>query len=124
LMIEAMTVAKHEKVYNSTTHDPVSIKEVIQTTEKVTGKKPELKIASKEFLEKNKVGPWSDLPLWLNGKNLIIDHSKLQRDFSYTLTPFEESVLKTVEYYKSINWPVGTYGLSLDKEKKLISKLK
>jgi 2'-hydroxyisoflavone reductase len=122
LMIEAIAMARHSKVYNAATHDPVSVKEIIKTAAGVSGKEPELVYATPGFLKNNEVQPWSDLPLWVNA-NMVIDYSRIKKDFKFGLTSFADSVRKTSEYYNSLGWTTCKSGLSLKKEKELIAKL-
>lgn len=123
LIRKAIDIPKHNRVYNATTHDMVSIKEFLNITAKQLGKSPEYINASKEFLDENKVIPWAELPLWLGGMDLILDNSKAVRDFGMTFRSFTDSVKGSIEYYSSLDWPEPKYGISAEREKELIKKL-
>ena len=103
LIKSAINVENHRKVYNAETHDAVTLKEYIDIACRSLGKNPELINTSSEFLEENKVQPWSDLPVWLGGMNLVLDISKAQRDFPVKYHSFEDSVKGCIDYYSSLN---------------------
>lgn len=123
LIKAAITVDKHNSVYNASTHSEVSLKEYIDIASRQLDKSPGLVNASIEFLEEQKVNPWGDLPLWLGGMNLILDNSKAINDFRVIFHTFPESVKGCIDYYSSLSWPEPKYGISAEKESELISKL-
>jgi hypothetical protein len=73
-------------------------------------------------LEENKVQPWSDLPLWLGGMNLVLDNSKVLNDFPVKFQSFQDSLKGCIDYYSSLGWKEPAYGISPAKEKELINK--
>jgi 2'-hydroxyisoflavone reductase len=123
LIRKSIDAENHNKVYNASTHDEVSLKHYIDTASELLGRHPELINASPEFLEENKVNPWGDLPLWLGGSNLILDNSKAIRDFGVKFHSFTNSVKGCIDYYSSLGWPEPKYGISKEKEKELLKKL-
>lgn len=123
ILFESINIQKHRKVYNGTTHDPVSLKEFLDIAAKETRREPDYVSASTDFLHDNEVHEWGDLPMWITGFDMNFDNSKLRADFKSKLTSFPDSVKKTVEYYEHLGWKEGRYGLRLDKEKELIQKL-
>lgn len=123
ILFESINIEKHRKVYNGTTHDPVSLKEFLDLTAKEIGSKPKYVSASADFLHDNEVNEWADLPMWITGFDMNFDNTRLKTDFISKLTSFPESVKKTIEYYESSGLTEGRYGLRLEKEKELIHKL-
>jgi 2'-hydroxyisoflavone reductase len=123
LIKSSINTEKHNKVYNAVTHPAVSMKEFIDIVCMHLGKNPELVNASIEFLEQNKIRPWMDLPLWLDGMDLVTDNSRAMKDFPVKFHSFEESVKRTIDYYNSLGWPVPKYGISAEREMELINKL-
>lgn len=123
LIVEAIEIEKHRNIYNATTHDALTIPESIEIISEVLNKNPEHVLATDEYLEKNDVKEWSDLPLWLKDINLNIDNSKLKEDFKTNLTPYKRAVEQTIEYYNSLNWPVPKEGLSAERELELIKNI-
>ena len=119
---KALTITGHKNIYNAVTHDPVSIKDIFNTAAKELNTDPELINASGKFLTDNDVQPWSDIPLWLGGPDLMLDNSKMKLDFGIKLESFVDSVRGCIKYYNKLGWPVPKYGLSLEKEKELIGK--
>lgn len=124
LLRAAIDIGNHDKVYNASTHDMVSLKQYNDIASELLGKSPEFINGSEEFLTENKISPWSDLPLWLGGTNLLMDYSKAEKDFGIKFHTFPDSVKGSIEYYSSLGWPEPQYGISKEKEKELIDKLK
>lgn len=123
IIIKGITIKDKKDIYNTTTHGPKSLMEIIETIGKVSEKKPDLISASTEFLKSNKVSEWADLPLWLTS-DLLIGNSALKNDFGIDFDSFEESVKKTFDFFNKLGWMEGKYGLSLKRESDLINLLK
>lgn len=125
IVLEAMSVKKHRNVYNAVTHTiPVSIKEIIEIASNLLKTSPKLISAPVEFLRENNVTEWMDLPMWIHEKDLVMDNTRLLEDFKTPLYTFEESVDKTINYYGTLGWNEGKYGLRVERERELIGKLK
>ncbi len=124
LIKASVSIEKHDKVYNASTHSEVSLKEYIDIASQLLERNPELVNVSVEFLEENKVNPWGDLPLWLGGSNLILDNSKAIQDFGVKFHSFDEAVQGCIDYYSSLGWQIPKYGLSKEKEMELLNKLR
>jgi len=120
----AIDADKHNKVYNAVTQPAVSIKEYLDTASRLLDKHPMLINGTPEFLKKNKVEPWSDMPLWLGGMDLVLDYSKALRDFPVKYSSFEDSLNGCIDYHSSLNWPEPKYGLGAEREQELLEKLK
>ena len=116
----SLSVQKHDGVYNAVTHDPVTIKDIINAAAKVLNTSPKLINAAGKFLAEKNVQPWADIPLWLGGPHLMLDNAKVKKDFGISFKSFEDSVNGCVAYYSSLGWQVPKYGLTLEREKELI----
>ena len=123
LIVEAIEIEKHRNIYNATTHDAVTLPETIEIISKLMEKNPEHVNASDEFLDKNDVKEWQDLPLWLKNLNLVCDNTKLKEDFKTNLTPFTRATEQTIAYYESLGWPVPKTGLSEEREMELVQEI-
>ncbi len=123
LIQRAIDIPKHNKVYNAVTHEPVSFKEYLDTASDFLDKSPEYINASSEFLVKNNVVPWQDLPGWIGEFDLIIDNSKALNDFPVKFCSFKESIKGCIDYYSDLSWPEPKYGLNPAIESELINKL-
>jgi 2'-hydroxyisoflavone reductase len=123
LIEKAIDIKEHGKVYNAVTHDAVSIKEYLDLSCKLLGKQPEFIDASSGFLGEKEVTPWGDLPIWLDGMDLIVDNRKAIKDFKTDFVSFEESLKGCIEYYSSLGWPVPITGLKAEKEAELMDLL-
>jgi len=123
IIFEAFDISSHQKVYNAVTHQPVSIKEIAETASRILNTTPSYINAPLEFLRENNITEWMDLPIWLSGFDLLLDNSRLLNDFKTPLCTFSESVKKSIDYFNSLGWNEGKYGLRVEREKELIKKL-
>ena len=123
LIVEAIDIDKHRKVYNAPTHQPVSIKELLQTTCSILKTSPEILNAPAEFLDKYDIMQWQDIAMWIHGFDMLFDNKRLKEDFKTQFHSFTESVAKTIDYYSSEGWKLPQYGISPGKEDELIEKL-
>ena len=120
---ESISIEKFRKVYNAVTHPPVSLKEIVETASQITGTSPRFINAPLDFLRENNVSEWVDLPVWINDFDLVLDNARLLNDFKAKPVPLEESISKTIDYYDSLGWNEGKYGIRVERERELIQKL-
>lgn len=124
LIETAINTDKHNKVYNAVTHDPVSIKELILTAGIKLNKAPKIINSPGKFLTDSGIQPWADIPMWLGGPDMMLDNSRVKKDFGIKFGSFEDSIEGCIEYYSSLGWPEPKYGLKPDRELELIAELK
>jgi len=120
LIEKSITIRNHNKIYNAVTHDPVSNNEYINISAGILNTSPELVSAPGDFFVKNQIQPWGDIPMWLGGPDLMLDNTKVKKDFGIEFKSFKSSVQGCIDYYTSLGWPVPKYGISIEKEKELI----
>jgi hypothetical protein len=123
IILESIEIKEHNKIYNASTHSPVTLMEFLNITSSLLKRSPRFINATNEFLREHNVSEWIDLPMWLSRFEMLFDNTRLLEDFSTKLSSFEESVDKTLSYYGSLGWNEGKYGLRVEKEKELIKKL-
>lgn len=120
---ESITLEKHRKIYNASTHEPVSLREFVLKACDLLNTSPEILNAPAEFLEKYEVIQWQDIAMWISDFDMLFDNSRLKEDFDTKFHTFDESLEITIEYYSALGWKLPRYGLSPDKENELIGKL-
>jgi 2'-hydroxyisoflavone reductase len=120
IVLKAVETPQHQRIYNTTTHPIISLRELVMTMATVNNNNPEWIIASLAFLEAEKIQPWTDLPLWINGDFLMLDNTRLLNDLQPTLTPLAESLKQTATYYENLKWYLPKAGISLPDEDELI----
>jgi 2'-hydroxyisoflavone reductase len=123
LIESAISVDKHNKLYNAVTHSPVTLKHYVDEAANLLGTKPDFINAGMDFIESEKLVPWGDLPAWIGSMELCADNSKALRDFPVNFLSFDSSLKSCIDYYSSLNWPVPKTGISLEKEKELVQIL-
>lgn len=125
-MIEVGTTG----VYNTTgAEDYLHSQEFISICNQICGKKANFVSASDDFLLKNKVDPWNDLPFWIpleERDSDIFGVSNIKAiQKGLTFRPLSSTIQDTLDWIKhepdTQEWG---YGLSRDRELKLIEKLK
>lgn len=110
-------------VYNVTTALKTSIKEIVQYAEKHLQKTVTVVNAEADFLFKNHIEEWKDMPLWLNGDHFSYDNQRLKNDFNFQFTDFEQSIKETIAYYDTLGWKKPIYGISEETRVMLLEKL-
>ncbi len=124
IIITAIDLPQHNKVYNVNTHPLTNLFDTVNTMAAAVNTQPNFSMASTEFLDKEKVQVWTDLPLWMNGSFLMMDNSRLLADFPPILTPLQDSFTQTAAYYEQLEWPKPKTGISLEDEADLIDLMK
>jgi 2'-hydroxyisoflavone reductase len=123
IIIKSLKIQNHLTTYNASTHQPLTLSEMILRISKLTNNENEIiEITNKQLLDSN-IKPEEDIPLWFN-LPLAISNNKLNRDFEITLTLFDQSIKDTIKYYDNLNWPLCNAGFDYHKEKMIISKYK
>ncbi len=122
LIRAAIDTERHNKVYNASTHKPVSIKTYIDDASELLGRSPELISVSREFTEQNELSPWGDLPVWVGALEMSMDNSQALNDFPVKFRSFKESLKGCIDYYSSLGWKAPIAGLSVEREMELIEK--
>jgi len=123
-----MVEAGRTGVYNATgPAGPLTMGEVLDTCKSVSGSDAVLRWAPEEFLLKNEVAPWSEMPLWVpesEGAGFsAIDCSKAIAD-GLTFRPLPETVRDTLDWTKT--WPEERplrVGITAEKEAAVLQKL-
>ncbi|MBL8017742.1 MAG: NAD-dependent epimerase/dehydratase family protein [Ignavibacteria bacterium] len=120
LIRAAIDIDKHDKIYNAVTHSPVSLKEYLDESCRLLGTSPEFVNVDMDFIEKNGLQPWGDLPAWVGAMELAMDNSKVLRDFPVKFHSFSDSLKGCIDYYTSLDWKVPAAGLTPEREQELI----
>lgn len=124
MIVKAMEVKSHRQVYNASTQTKaLSLKEQVTAMTKVLGTNPTWVNAPNDFLEKEGIRQWADIPNWLVGDIMMADASKAMTDLGISFDSFEVSIQKTATYCANLAWQKPRYGISLDKEQELIVKI-
>lgn len=122
LIRASIEIKSHNKIYNASTHTPATLMEYIRIASEFLGKSPELVSVSAEFIEKNELQPWRDLPVWVGSLDMAMDNSKALKDFPVKFHSFTESLKSCIDYYSSLGWKAPIAGISLEREQILINK--
>ncbi len=120
---QAIDIDTHENIYNVVTHDPVSLSKVLKSMQKVLKTKPTYLGASSFFLFRNFIRKYRDIPSLWDGKDVIVDNSKLKSHFNCLFLSFEDSIKSTVDFYNRSDWQPAKDGMSIERERKLLLKL-
>ncbi|MBI2333045.1 MAG: SDR family oxidoreductase [Chloroflexi bacterium] len=114
-------------VFNAT-GNPITLNTVFETCKRVSKSKANFKWAPVEFLEKNNVTPWSDMPAWLPevGENFGASHVDVSKAIHAGLnfTPLTDTI--KVIYDWEFEHPEGRElkaGLKPEREKELLELL-
>jgi nucleoside-diphosphate-sugar epimerase len=112
-------------VYNSTGPDrPLTMLSALETMRGVSGGDARFTWVSDDFLERNEVGAWMEMPLWIPEKEGSVSNVNVNRALAAGLTfrPLEETVRDTLAWRKTLpadaEWPAG---LKPERERELLA---
>jgi 2'-hydroxyisoflavone reductase len=117
-------------VYNATGPDyALTFGRMLETCKQVSGSDADIRWASVEFLNQNKVAPWSDLPVWIPDTPEEAGFSRFDVSKAIqaglTFRPLEEIVRDTIDWAKTrpaeYEWRAG---LKPEREQELLNLLK
>lgn len=120
---QSIYIKKHSNTYNVVTHEPISLLETIQVMENIFGNKLEYVTANSSYLSKQNIYPYSEIPSLWDGYDVILDDSKIKKDFDCHFHCFEDSIRKTIDYYDYLGWNEGRDGMTVFREKEIITML-
>ena len=117
-------------VYNATGPDyELTMGKILETSKQISNSNANVKWASADFLNQNKIEPWSDMPAWIpddeEGVGFArVDISKaIQAGLAFR--PLEETIRDTLEWEKTRptdhEWRAG---LTAEREAEALAKLK
>ena len=116
-------------IYNATGPDyELTLGALLETCQQVSGRDAKVHWASVEFLEKNKVAPWSDMPAWIpdNPENAGFSRMDVSKAIQAGLKfrPLEDTVRDTLVWANTRpadhEWRAG---LKSEREKELLELL-
>lgn len=120
VIFESISITKHRKIYNASTHDTISLKDYIISAKNILHSNSNFVNVTEVFLTENEITPWIDIPMWIPYSDLCLDNKKLKDDFKTILTTFNQTVAECITWYDLLGWHIPKYGISLEKEKELI----
>ena len=124
ILLEAIEIKNHRKVYNTTTHEPNAFLEKMGAMTDLLDTNPTLIPLAKEKWKANEDSLKGGFPCYRGSNKLSYDHSKLLTDFSVTLTPFRESIKRMIAYHDAHNlWEEGATGIRVADEQAFIKRL-
>jgi len=122
-IIKSMNPDISNQAYNVTTKSKFSIKELISLASESMNIKPDITNANSEFLEKENIKQWMDMPLWIDNDYFTYSNQKIVNDYNFKFVKISEAISETINFYKSINWPQPKYGLSEKRKDQLLNLL-
>jgi 2'-hydroxyisoflavone reductase len=126
-LVDSIVVALSNNIqndaYNVVSSQKTSISEIIEYAREILNAKNELINAKPEFLKKNKVSQWFDMPFWLDGDFFTHSNQKYTNDFELEPTELNKSIKETIKYYENLEWKEPKYGMTEKKRMELLDKL-
>lgn len=110
-------------IYNINTHKEVHLTEIINIISNQLSKSINIKLANDEFLNNENIKLWSDIALTVP-HNFYFDNSRILNEIDFEFESLDSSINKTISYYRNLNYPECKNGISIEKEKKLLSLVK
>ena len=108
--------------YNCSTHEPLSLREMLDIMKPHVQSFCNFYPMSAEDLAEAGVRMQRDLPLWF-GTNLMVSKQKIEKT-GFQCKTFEQSIIETTAYFEEIHWPMPRIGLSKKIEMQIIKRNK
>jgi len=64
------------------------------------------------------------MPLWIDTDEDTYDNNKVLKKYQQSITPFKESIFKTIKFHDKLNWPIPQYGIDRAKQLSLLTYVK
>lgn len=117
IIIQSIKIKNHSTIYNATTHQPLSLREIIQYINRDIYM---IDINPHKLISIG-LNPGQDIPLWFNSP-LMVSNERLSKDFQLVFKSFNDSIEETALFFANLNWPIPKTGLNEIKENDLIEK--
>jgi 2'-hydroxyisoflavone reductase len=122
MMADSLTIKEHRITYNAVTHPMNTLRKKLDTMAHVMGNTPEFVSLSTEQMKENDVRQPRDFPCSFGKEFLAFDISKVEKDFQFEFTPYEETIRRCADYHDSLGWLACSKGMSIETEDQLLSK--
>ena len=122
-IVETLSNNIQNDIYNVVSTSKTNIKEIVQYGIEVLNSKNQLVNAEPEFLKKNKVSQWFDMPLWIDSDFFTFNNQKYINAFEFKPTRFKESIKETIEYYEGLGWVKPKCGMTEKMKVELLDKI-
>lgn len=118
-ILNAIEAKQHQTIYNTISQTNVSLHDVVTSAAAILNKIFDFVEATDALLEKNKIN-FSVFPLFVPF-NFTIERANWLNDFSVSPVDFNSTVADTIEYHENLGWTVPKAGMTIDKEKEILS---
>lgn len=119
-ILSALHHQPESRVFNLSTHTPVSLHTMVQTACDILDTNPQIVPITPEFAQERELSEWTDMPLWINGHYYLFDNHLALEQLQLKPTPLQEALQVTLDYYATLGWPTPKYGISAEREQTLL----
>jgi len=123
IIVYALMIQEHSNIYNIVSHSEISIGQIIDYASEILQIRPRIIDAPSEFITKNNIKAYSDIPLWLDSNWHTFSNEKMKQDFNIPMIEFKSSMQETLAFYQNKKWPEPIFGLSEEKKLAFIEQL-
>lgn len=121
LIIQALfTESLPRRIYQTLTHGPINFEDFSEALKLLYRRSPQLNVISNAEIKIR------DLQYWLDIVSMSFERyfdRQTLKDFNLQVTPFEQTLEETSQYYQSLGWPVPKVGLKPAEELTLFQDL-
>ncbi len=122
-ILNAVQHLEIQGIFNCISYPATSIEQIIELNTKLLDRKPEFISVDAAILQKNYIQEWTDIPLWLNSDDFTYSNEAIMDRLNFIPTEFEESVKKTLSFYKNLKFHKPKIGINDIKQTELIKQV-
>jgi 2'-hydroxyisoflavone reductase len=117
-LINAIDAPHAQKIYNTISHQDISLRDVVKITAEFLDRKIEFVHTDAEELSKHDLNI-GKFPLYVPF-NLNIEGNQWKQDFNVLNSDFASTIKQTINFHDREGWSVPKVGLSIEKEKEIL----
>lgn len=112
-----------ESVYNTATHDPLSVEEICAIMKKVVGSDAQTVTLTADKLKELEIKPAADMPLWYENARLHLSTEWAFRDFPDFFTDLESTFSAWTTWHNEHSWHVPQRWMDREREQQILASL-
>ena len=122
-IIHAFSANGNNQIYNMISPPKASIRLIVDCAGELMKREITEINAKADFLKKNDIDQWTDMPLWLDADYFTYSNQKLKTQFNWEPTNLKTAIAETIAYCVKQGWQKPKNGMPEERRQELIENL-